>query len=607
MKNRLSYIAVLLLLCCTAASAQNNLYDELMTAVKAGTPEAIADFNATHMTVRPGSSLVRIPNPLYPDDIWYGENSTSDNLMPLVLDIVPDSLKQAVQASMIAGIIRLNGGLFSGDERALPELLPYLSSIGRSDVAALLTRRQPELLEPYSTKWHRTNLAGIPDYSETQPMILKPDFTVEDMTELSDSLVTPLGTVVSSWTKDLMQARWTVTVPKGMKASAIIPGGKCKRLKSGTHTLKIKLPMPDRRIVEEQFLFNSSDFPTCHSSSITQLRNGDLLAVYSTGQNEAAPDTRIMLTRKKRGSDSWSTPVEVSKSSLADTSAYSTYNPVVWQIPTQDGDVLLFYHTKQNMKSTYLRRSFDQGYSWSEPELLPEEITGPERAQPIFIDGKILAPGDARGNWLRRPIICISDDMGHTWRSTGPSTADYAIAHDNRKPGRAGENWDVPKDGFPRENAFEILWSIQPSILVHKNGLLQYLGRTVHSRMSCCWSYDRGETWGNEYLCDLPSNQSGFSAITLRDGRFVRVFNNFESIPGTPRWEHNNARTPLTLAISEDGILWEKVMDIETGPIHSNKFPSGYCYPNIIEGKDGCLHLVYTWQRTRIKYVKIKL
>jgi alpha-L-rhamnosidase len=32
---------------------------------------------------------------------------------------------------------------------------------------------------------------------------------------------------------------------------------------------------------------------------------------------------------------------------------------------------------------------------------------------------------------------------------------------------------------------------------------------------------------------------------------------------------------------------------------------SQYSYPSVIQSKDGMVHIVYTWRRERIKYVKI--
>ena len=98
-------------------------------------------------------------------------------------------------------------------------------------------------------------------------------------------------------------------------------------------------------------------------------------------------------------------------------------------------------------------------------------------------------------------------------------------------------------------------------------------------------------------LLDVPNNNSGTDAVTLQDGRHVLIYNNFSTLPGTPK----GPRTPLCVAISEDGINWQPVLTLEDSPI------SQYSYPSIIQGKDGRLHAVYTWRRQRVKYAEIDL
>jgi len=579
-----------------------------------------APFNAEYLHIRRGSSIAGKPHWLFPDDIGYGDGSAQCNLVALAFGLVPEECVQDVLRSLVADIIHVHDGHYLGDPCAYELLLPVLSRFGRSDVAYLLSQRDAGILGDYVAVWKREVLAGIHPV-QGDIAVLEPDFTVDDMVVCADSVQTPQGVLGSSWTKDLMSASWTVTVPDGMRAELRVSGLRrrdfsprrgVRRVKGswivrpGSHRIHVVLPQREH-VVDQSFLYDEASYPTCHSSSVTEAENGDLLAVYTGGQNEGAPDTRVYFSRKAKGSDVWSAPVELTHSSLSDTIAYSTYNPVIWQIPQKGADVLLFYHTNAaKVKTCWLMRSCDGGRTWSEPERLPEGVNGAERAQPLLVDGRIIAPGDDPRPWHIRPLFSISEDMGRTWTTAAPSSAEYGVAHNNRKPGKVGENFDVPVDGMPREQAFEILASLHPCIVTHPDGSLQAFCRSCHSKISTVWSHDGGLSWGHESLTDQPNNNAGISVTTLRDGRFVKVCNDFESLPGVSRFEQSNARTPLSLFISDDGISWRKLMDIEDGPIHSRAFPSGYCYPNVIEGTDGYLHLVFTWQRRRIKYVKIK-
>ena len=46
---------------------------------------------------------------------------------------------------------------------------------------------------------------------------------------------------------------------------------------------------------------------------------------------------------------------------------------------------------------------------------------------------------------------------------------------------------------------------------------------------------------------------------------------------------------------------WKHVITLEESPV------SQYSYPAVIQGKDGKVHVAYTWRRQRIKYVELAL
>ena len=52
-------------------------------------------------------------------------------------------------------------------------------------------------------------------------------------------------------------------------------------------------------------------------------------------------------------------------------------------------------------------------------------------------------------------------------------------------------------------------------------------------------------------------------------------------------------RTPLNLAVSRDGKLWEAALVLENEP-------GEYSYPAIIQSNDDLVHITYTWRRERI-------
>ena len=119
--------------------------------------------------------------------------------------------------------------------------------------------------------------------------------------------------------------------------------------------------------------------------------------------------------------------------------------------------------------------------------------------------------------------------------------------------------------------------------------------RTHNARLATSFSSDGGNTWTPVTLSEVENNQSGTDAVTLADGLHALIYNNFETLPLTPK----GVRTPLSIALSDDGIHWQHRLTLEDSPIDQ------YSYPAIIQGRDGRLHCVCTWRRQRIAYKMI--
>jgi alpha-L-rhamnosidase len=146
-----------------------------------------------------------------------------------------------------------------------------------------------------------------------------------------------------------------------------------------------------------------------------------------------------------------------------------------------------------------------------------------------------------------------------------------------------GRSWSSSMFVEQREN----VKAIQPSILIHSPTRLSALGRTKSGRMFQTWSNDAGQTWSPIELIDLPNCNSGTDAVTLADGRHVLAYN------------HSNVekvRTPLNVAIADDGRHWQAAAILEDEPTGQ------YSYPAVIQSSDGLIHVVYTWRRLRIKH-----
>jgi alpha-L-rhamnosidase len=405
------------------------------------------------------------------------------------------------------------------------------------------------------------------------------------------SYVSPYGKIVSNWKKNLLKLHWEVTIPVNTTAEIHLPNGKISKVGSGSYSFEVEIPQP-KGIVKNEFLYEKADFPQCHSATICEATNGDLVTAFFGGTREGAPDVCIYVCRKEKGTDNWTKPALAADGILSATERKACYNPVLYQQP--NGPLFLFYKIGKNVADWkgYLKMSNDAGKTWSKAFSIPEGYLGPIKNKIVDVDGKSIAPSSREtGGW--KVYFEIAEDRGRKTRIVGPLAADSAIMTNDMIPNTNAKE-DMESGGKTKQKTIQ---AIQPSILVHKNGKLQIMCRTRNGKIATAWSTDRGETWTPLTLTSLPNNNSGTDAVTLKDGRHVLIYNAVATPPGAPK----GVRTPLNIAVSEDGINWKMVMTLENSPV------SQYSYPSIIQSSDGRIHAVYTWRRQRVKYMELKL
>jgi predicted neuraminidase len=317
-------------------------------------------------------------------------------------------------------------------------------------------------------------------------------------------------------------------------------------------------------IVVDEFIFDSVPFPESHAATIAETPQG-LIAAWFGGTKERNPDVEIWVSRRVK--NAWTKPVSVANGIVDAKLRYPCWNPVLFQMPK--GELLLFYKVGPSPGTWkgWMKTSKDGGITWSGAKQLPEGFIGPVKNKPVLLsNGVLLSPSSTEGNGWKIHFEA-SSDQGKTWKMIGPIN-----------------------DG-------KITNAIQPSILVYKNGKLQILARSKDRALVQSWSNDNGKTWSALKHTNLPNNNSGTDAVTLKDGRQLLVYNHV--LPPDSAKNGKGARTPLNIAYSKDGIKWYAAMILEDSPI------SQYSYPSVIQGSDGMIHVVYTWRRKKIKYVKI--
>jgi predicted neuraminidase len=310
-------------------------------------------------------------------------------------------------------------------------------------------------------------------------------------------------------------------------------------------------------LVSSGFIYDADPpTPSCHAVTIVEARRG-FLAAWFGGTEEGKPDVTIYLARFDDGK--WSRPVRVFDGLQADGRRFPCWNPVLFR--PRVGPIVLFAKVGPSPARWWgvVTTSEDDGATWSRVRRLPEGILGPIKNKPIQLDaGPLLCPTsqeDPDLGW--RVFIERTADLGLTWEQVGP-------LNDGQKIG-----------------------AIQPSFLTHPSGKLQLLCRTRQEKLAEAWSSDQGKTWSPLALTELPNPNSGTDAVTLADGRQLLVYNPV-----------NRGRTPLVIALSDDGARWRTALVLEDQP-------GEYSYPAVIQAADGLIHVAYTWKRTKIRHAVI--
>lgn len=317
------------------------------------------------------------------------------------------------------------------------------------------------------------------------------------------------------------------------------------------------LAAAELHVVSSELIFepDTAGFPECHASTIEQTPTG-LVTAWFGGTEERDPDVEIWVSRHVEGA--WTKPVSVADGVQPDGDREPTWNPVLWQAP--DGPLYLFYKVGPSPRAWWgeLKTSNDGGRTWSDALRLPDGILGPIKNKGLLLpDGRLLCGSSTEHDGWKVHMEFFNPADG-SWTKTAPLAGEHADA------------------------------VIQPALLDHGDGVIQIhcrsrgVGKIVES-----WSHDGGETWSPLTETDLPHPGSGIDATRLTDGRFLLIYNH------TPR-----GRSPLNAAVSTGGRTWEMIATLEDQP-------GEYSYPAVIAAPHGGAHVVYTWNRKSIKYVRM--
>jgi alpha-L-rhamnosidase len=217
-------------------------------------------------TAQAESAKTAFNKKFYHEEGYYGENTLTDNLLPVAFDMVNSGNKEKLW-KQVANIVEVkNKGHLSTGVVGTQWIMRGLTNIGRADLAYKVATQKTYpswgyMIENGATAiwelwngntaapkmnsqnhvmmlgdlliWYYEDLAGIKAASPGFKIIeMKPVFP-PGLTHVNAAYKSVQGLIKSNWTKDKQRFNWDVTVPANSKAIVYIPAASANQVTEG--------------------------------------------------------------------------------------------------------------------------------------------------------------------------------------------------------------------------------------------------------------------------------------------------------------------------------------------------------------------------------------
>jgi len=339
-------------------------------------------------------------------------------------------------------------------------------------------------------------------------------------------------------------------------------------------TAKTKVPSQPSIASPRSDWLPDTGAPSVHAASLIALKDGAIRAFWFAGSREGAPDVVINTAVFDPKTNDWAAPTVVIDRVGAEK-GLSRYiaklgNPVPARLP--DGRLQLFFVTVSiggwagSSISTML--SDDDGLTWGRPQRL---ITSP------FINLSTL---------VKSPAVQMTDG-----RLGLPAYHEWI--------GRFGE--------FLRLDTTQVIdkrrmssgrSAIQPAVFVNEaQDATAYFrqtrsaGQAKHIPVS--HTQNAGQSWQSVADLEIDNPNSAVAGLTLKSGAHLLVLNNIEA-----------GRYRLVFMMSNPKLgQWQVVEVLENDEALPDQERKEFSYPYLISVSGNDAHLVYTWDRKKIRHL----
>lgn len=337
------------------------------------------------------------------------------------------------------------------------------------------------------------------------------------------------------------------------------------------------------------------------NSTILELPDGDLLAAWMAnppagghehdGGRYRSHDQNIYGARLPADADEWEDP-----ECWANVPDRALSCPVLFEGP--DGGVWLAfaqqYGNSISASRLFLKRSFDGGATWTDAEMLTDTYSLYLHNKPLHLEEEdrwLLGVYHLHGTENKPGFLVIPGD--YTERP-----GDF--------PPLVGGDEIVPKGGYDPEDIYMGTQGlVYPTAVELSDGcLLAYMRPRPGGHLWETRSHDRGWTWTEAEETAIPNPNTGFDLLATESGTLVLVNN--PTVGDIPE-----GRNELALFASDDeGQTWPHQFYVEREALErplAEQAEVGrpeFSYGNLIEGRDGTIHLTYEYRRKGLKHVE---
>ena len=310
-----------------------------------------------------------------------------------------------------------------------------------------------------------------------------------------------------------------------------------------------------------------------HAASLIALKDGGVRAFWFAGSREGAPDV-VINTSTLDKSGSWSTPIVVMDRVTAEKGLGRYIAKLGNPVPSRlaDGRLQLFFVTVSlggwagSSISSVI--SEDDGVSWGKPQRL---ISSPllnlstlvKSPALQFTDGRLGLP--AYHEWIGR--------FGEFLRIEGAQVIDKRRMSSGRG-------------------------AIQPVVFVNSaQDASAYFRQTrsagLAKQIPVSLTQNAGQSWQAAGDLEITNPNSAVAGLTLSNGARLLALNNIET-----------GRHRLVLMMSDPKLgQWHVVEVLENDEALPDDQRKEYSYPYLLSANGNDAHLVYTWERKKIRHV----